>query len=134
MNEIIREFIKKVESDIYVLIHITSPFITEFSIKTCINKVIYESYDSAFTGTYIKDFLWKDNIPINYDPSNIPRTQDLNNIIKETSGCYVFKKEVFDKYNTRIGKKPYIHIINNKESVDIDTIFDFKLAEYLLDN
>lgn len=60
------------------------------------------------------------------------RSQDLEPIYRETSGVYVFTKEVFEKYHRRIGKKPYIKEISYKEAVDINNPEDFYLAEALL--
>ena len=132
MNSVLESFINEIDSDIYVLTHVTSPFIQKETINLCINNVLSNIYDSAFTGTYIKDFLWYKDKPLNYNLNDIPRTQDLKNVIKETSGLYVFKKNIFTTNKQRIGLKPYIHISEYKESVDIDNIYDFKLAELLI--
>ena len=134
MNQVLESFIKDVDSDIYVLTHITSPFLQKESINTCIKNVLNGKYDSAFTGTYVNDFVWYNNKPLNYELHNIPRTQDLKNLIKETSGLYVFLKEIFINNKQRIGFNPYINIIEYKESVDIDTIYDFQCAEFILQN
>jgi CMP-N-acetylneuraminic acid synthetase len=53
-------------------------------------------------------------------------------IYRETSGVYVFTKEVFDKYHSRIGVKPYIMEVNRRESVDINNEDDFRFAELML--
>ena len=44
----------------------------------------------------------------------------------------MFTKEVFEKYHTRIGKRPFIKIVSYKEAVDINNYEDFMLAERLL--
>lgn len=134
MTEILENFINTIDSDIYVLSHVTSPFLKEETINICINNVLTDNYDSAFTGIVLKDFLWYKDKPLNYKLNNIPRTQDLNDVIKETSGLYVFKKDVFIKSKQRIGFKPYIHLQETKESIDIDNIYDFKLAEMFVNN
>ena len=71
--------------------------------------------------------------PLNFNGDDLPRTQDLEPIYQETSGIYVFKKEVFEKYRRRIGKKPFIKEVSFKEAVDIDTGDDFDLAQSLVD-
>lgn len=47
-NDIIREFMKTVDADIYVNAHTTSPFAKIDTINTCIDKVESGEYDSAF--------------------------------------------------------------------------------------
>lgn len=70
--------------------------------------------------------------PLNFDAANIPRSQDLEPIYRETSGVYVFKKEVFKKYRRRIGENPYIAEVSYREAIDINEVEDFDMAEKLL--
>ena len=103
------------------------------TMKQCIEAVKSGGYDSAFCARKLQDFLWKNGEPLNFNGDDLPRTQDLEPIYQETSGIYVFKKEVFEKYRRRIGKKPFIKEVSFKEAVDIDTGDDFDLAQSLVD-
>ena len=67
--------------------------------------------------------------PINYDMQDIVTTQNLEPVYIETGAFFIFRKEVFKKYHQRIGKKPYISVIDQFEAVDIDTIEDFEFAK-----
>ena len=131
-SQIFSAFSNDVPADIYVYIHATAPFITEVTIKECINAVISGKYDSAFCAVKIQDFLWKDGEPLNFDAENIPRSQDIEPIYRETSGVYVFTREVFEKYRRRIGKNPFIKEVSFKEAVDINNPEDFDLAEVMV--
>lgn len=131
-SQIFENFSNVIRADIYVYAHATAPYITVGTMRECIEAVKSEKYDSAFCATKIQDFLWQDNEPLNFDATNIPRSQDIKPIYRETSGIYVFKKEVFDTYHRRIGKKPYVKEVTFKESIDINNPEDFKLAEALL--
>lgn len=127
-NDFIREFMKTVDADIYVNAHTTSPFAKVETINKCINKVKCGKYDSAFCAENVKAFMWENGKPINFDPDNFPRTQDLSNIYAETSIAYVFTKESFRKYNRRVGKNPYICEVDKIEAIDIDYPEDFEIA------
>lgn len=131
-TQIFSNFMNTVDADIYVYAHATAPFITVDTMKECIQAVVSGEYDSAFCAIKLQDYLWKDGEPLNFDASNIPRTQDLDPIYQETSGVYVFTKKVFEKYKRRIGKKPFIKEVSFREAVDIDTPEDFYLAEILV--
>ena len=131
-NQIFTAFMQKVDADIYVFAHATAPFITSATMAECINAVKSGEYDSAFCAQKIQPFLWQNGNPLNFDAANLPRTQDLEPIFQETSGVYVFSREVFLKYGRRIGIKPYIKCVTVKEAVDIDNPEDFELAEALL--
>lgn len=128
-NDIIREFIKAVPADIYVNVHATSPFANVETINTCIDKVITGEYDSAFCAESIKTFMWEDGKPINFERDHFPRTQDLPLIYAETSIAYVFSKEIFVKYNRRVGITPYICNVGKIEAIDIDYPEDFIIAD-----
>lgn len=131
-SQIFTSFMNEVDSDIYVYAHATAPFITIDTMASCINAVKSGEYDSAFCAIKLQDYLWKDGEPLNFDATNLPRTQDLDPIFQETSGVYVFKKEVFVNYHRRIGIKPYIKEVSYKEAVDIDNPEDFDLAQIML--
>lgn len=131
-TQIFTLFMEQNDADIYVYAHATAPFITVDTMKQCIEAVQSGEYDSAFCALKIQDYLWQDGEPLNFDATNLPRTQDLKPIYQETSGVYVFTKEVFEKYHRRIGKKPFIKEVSFKEAVDIDNPEDFYLAEALV--
>lgn len=131
-NQIFSSFINEKDADIYVFAHATAPFITVETMTECIEAVKSGKYDSAFCAVKLQDYLWQDGEPLNFDASNLPRTQDLNPIYQETSGVYVFAKEVYKRYKRRIGKKPFIKEVSFKEAVDIDNPEDFDLAEVLM--
>lgn len=133
-QDIISSFMSKVDSDIYLLAHATSPFVKSSSIEKCIAMIKEYDYDSAFTAYKLQKLLWCENEPMNFDAANIPRTQDLVPIYEEVSAAYVFKKETFEKYNRRIGVKPYICNVGLIESIDIDNYEDFELANCIYIN
>lgn len=127
-NDIIREFMKEVDADIYVNTHTTSPFAKSETIDDCIEHVMGGMYDSAFCAEPIKTFMWSGNKPLNFDPDYFPRTQDLPLIYGETCIAYVFKKDTFLKYNRRVGVSPYIKEVGKIEAMDIDYPEDFDIC------
>ena len=131
-NQIFDCFMEKKDADIYVYAHATAPFITVETMRQCIEAVRPGEFDSSFCAVKLQDYLWQDGEPLNFDATNLPRTQDLKLIYQETSGVYVFTKEVYQIYRRRIGKKPFIKEVSFKEAVDIDTPEDFELAEALV--
>ncbi len=131
-TQIFEEFSKVVDADIYVYVHATAPFLGSGTIMDCIEKVLKDGYDSAFTAVRIQDFLWKDGQAWNFDAANVPRSQDLDVVYRETSGVYVFRKEVFEQFRRRVGIYPYIKEVGYREAVDINTPEDFELAKRLL--
>lgn len=138
MNEVLQCFAKDVPADVYVMTHTTAPFISFNSIKKGLLAVQSGEYDSAFAAKLLQDFLWKDGKPFNYELDAIPRTQDLPPLYEETSGFYIYTKSVITELNRRIGNKPFIVEVGEIESIDIDELEDFMLADamynYMIDN
>lgn len=131
INEVLVSFSDDVEADIYVMTHTTAPFIKMESIKKGIEAVAKNGYDSSFAAVKVQDFLWKDGKPFNYKLDDIPRTQDLEPIMMETSGFYIYKKEVIKELNRRIGINPFIVEVDAIEATDIDDAEDFIIADAL---
>lgn len=126
--DIIEAFLTAVESDIYVMYHATSPFISKEHLVECINAVKSGKNDSAFAAKKLQNFMWQDDKPINFSLDCAPRTQDMKPYYCELSSPYVFTKSVFEKYHGRTGEHPYICECTEIEAIDIDYPEDFELA------
>ncbi|MDR3349492.1 MAG: hypothetical protein LBO03_07815 [Acidaminococcales bacterium] len=131
-TQIFDSFSKAVPSDVYIYAHATAPFVKPETVNAEIDAVLSGEYDSAFCAERIQDFLWKDGVALNFNPENIPQSQDLPVVYRETSGVYVFDKAVFEIYRRRVGLKPYIAEVSKREAIDINTSEDFQFAELLL--
>jgi len=128
-TEIIEHFIRDIDADIYLLTHATQPFTKASSLEIALGEVIGGKYDSAFSAVKFQDYCWYNGKPFNYDMDNLVPTQQLEPVYMETGAFFIFKKEVFVNTRRRIGKNPYIHIVDSFEAVDIDTADDFEMAE-----
>lgn len=131
-TQIFSAFMQEVPADIYIYAHATAPFIKVGTIEKALSAVCEGRYDSAFCAEKIQDFLWANGEALNFDASNLPRSQDLPIIWRETSGVYVFRDDVFKASHRRVGIKPYVVEVSKKEAVDINTYADFELAEQLI--
>ena len=133
-TQIFECFMKDNDADIYVYAHATAPFISTETINDCINAVLSGKYDSAFCARKIQDFLWKDGRPLNFDAQNVPRSQDIEPVYRETSGVYVYTKDVFQNLRRRVGNIPYIKELTIREAIDINEYEDFEFAEIMLNH
>ena len=129
---LIHHFDNYSEYDYYFQVFATAPFLQPESIRACFNTLVYSAqYDSCFTATANHGFYWLHGQPINYRPEILPRSQDICAMIEETTGLYGITKESLIRYRCRIGSKPYIHIVNKYEAVDINTEEDLAVAEFI---
>ena len=131
MSQILASFAREVKADCYLMTHATAPFIETVSIRKGLEAVRSGSYDSAFAARKVQEFLWKDGKPWNYDPDRIPRTQDLPPLYQETSGFYIYTREVITQLGRRVGLRPFLVEVGEIEGVDIDEAEDFLIADAL---
>lgn len=120
------------EFDYYFQLFATAPYLTPASIQNCVNALMQsETYDSCFTATENHGFYWLNGTPINYRPGILPRSQDMQAMVEETTGLYGIRKDSLERYRCRIGRKPLIYFVSKFEAVDINTEEDLKVAEYV---
>jgi len=122
-------FIKDINADIYVAACTTSPFTKAETVSTAVSYIKNDEYDSAFTVKRAQTFAWYQNKPLNYNPVDVPRTQDIEPVFIETSAFFAFRKEIWVNHGRRIGFNPYMCEVNDIEAIDIDTPDDFEFAE-----
>jgi len=134
MNKIIEYDINIHDSKFYIQTHSTNPLLRSETIDNAIvemKKLYNKGFDSIVSVNKLQSRFYDiENKPINHDPKNLVRTQDLTPIYEENSCFYIFTKNGFiNAGKRRIGKKPYFFSIDKVESVDIDEHQDFVLAE-----
>ena len=68
---------------------------------------------------------------MNYNPSESPNSQDLPDIYSVNYGCCILSCEDLHTYRNVVTDNPTFHVTDEIESIDIDTEFDFMVAEYV---
>lgn len=134
-NDLLKRVIDQIDEDIICFCHITSPFLkVETITKSIIQLEQNKSLDSLFGVTPVFNRCWFKNKPINHDPNNLLRTQDLTPVYVEAADLYIVKKDSFKKYGKRVcGNYNQIEV-DSVEAADIDTLTDFIHAESLLNS
>ena len=127
------EYLAKVtDSDIFAYCPVTSPFISVQTIEKCFEEFnMNTKADCVATVSPVKEFLWLNNEPINYQRSKAPNSQNLPDIVALNFGCSFIFRENLIKNKNIIGLKPQFIITNDIEAIDIDTPLDFCIAEQL---
>lgn len=135
MNEILLYDTVQCPGDLYLQTHTTNPLLRSETISQAIQKLssAQPAYDSLFSVTRHHARFWDAcGRPVNHDPSVLLRTQDLPPIFEENSSLYLFMGKTLHARRNRIGERPLMFEIGSEESTDIDTEFDFAIAEFLL--
>ena len=133
MNLVLADDVGNVDADIYLMTHTTNPLMSADTISGALaafQKAQSEgNTDSLFTVDKIQTRFYRaDCSPVNHDPGNLLRTQDLEPWFEENSNLYIFTRDSFAKTNARIGEFPMLFESPKFESIDIDTPEDWDFA------
>jgi CMP-N-acetylneuraminic acid synthetase len=136
MNEIINYDIGLLSGEHFLQTHSTNPILKTDTIDRAIERyfeVLNDGYDSLFSVTRLQTRLYdKNGVPINHNPKELLRTQDLPPVFEENSCIYIFSRRSFlGNERRRIGKRPLMFEVLPKEAWDIDEEIDFEIAEFL---
>tara|TARA_B100001142_G_scaffold223481_1_gene221639 strand:+ start:3242 stop:3919 length:678 start_codon:yes stop_codon:yes gene_type:complete len=133
-NLIIEDDISKIDCEYFIQTHSTNPLLKinsiDQSIETFFNQ---KECDSLFSVTPYQNRLFFENgDPVNHNPNQLIKTQELPYLYEENSCIYIFSKNSFLKNKNRVGIKPKLFSIDRFEAVDIDEMEDFVFAEFLM--
>lgn len=137
MNLILKDDIQNISAVTYLMTHTTNPLLSSKTIESALKEYLGKKEkgqaDSLFTVNKFQTRFYKiDGSPINHNPNELVRTQDLEPWYEENSNLYIFSTESFQSTNARIGKKPILFPMDKLESIDIDEKEDWDLAELIL--
>lgn len=120
------------DTDVFAYCPVTSPFVSVDTIRKCVD--LYkssENCDCVSTVSDVKEFLWLDGAPLNYDKQNAPNSQNLPDVKALNFGFTLVKRESLIRNRNIIGDNPLFVTTSEIESVDIDTPLDFYIAEHI---
>ena len=119
-----------VDSEYIMYSPCTSPLLSNETISECISK-FRAGAQNIVTVTSQKHHMWLNGQPLNYDPSDAPNSQDLPDIYSVNYGCCIISCEYLHIYRNVVTDNPTFHVTDEIESIDIDTEFDFMVAEHV---
>lgn len=133
-NLIIEDDISKIDCEYFIQTHSTNPLLKTNSIDKSIEAFFnQQECDSLFSVTPYQNRLFFENgDPVNHNPNQLIKTQDLPYLYEENSCIYIFSKNSFLKNKNRVGVNPKLFSIDRFEAVDIDEMEDFVFAEFLM--
>ncbi len=134
MNEILLYDIEQVPADFYLQTHSTNPLLRAETISRAIQTFLADREQaSLFSVTRIQARLWsEDGKPLNHNPEELLRTQDLPPVYEENSCIYLFNRRTLLESKNRLGERPRLFEIDPSEAWDIDDELDLLIVESLI--
>lgn len=119
--------------------HVTTPLVDasiyDDAISCYLNKV-KEGYDSLVSVKELKNFLLNKEGHLINNTTNLPwpRTQDLEALYEINHAIFIASREIYIKQKNRLGNNPFLFIMDEIHSKDIDWEDDFFIAEMMFKN
>lgn len=116
--------------------HVTTPLVDGELYDAAIKKYIEclgEGYDSLVGVTELKNFLLDSKGKIINNSTNIPwpRTQDLTPLYQINHSVFIANRSIYTRLKNRLGEKPFLYVMDELHSFDIDWPDDFVVAEIM---
>lgn len=133
MSDVYTHMATRCDADVIVYANCTSPLVRDATVERLVNDFLDagSEFDSLNTGSLVKEFLFRDNRPINYDLASQPRSQDLPDIIALNFAINILARTTMIECRNVVGRTPRLEPIDDVEAIDIDTPLDFWVAERL---
>ena len=117
------------KTDSIFLAPVCSPFVSVESHEKSVDYYLNNPFDSVTSVTEVKNHLWLNGKPLNYDLDNVPNSQDLPDVVKLNYGISIVDREIMKTKNRIVGNNPGFYKLDEIESIDVDTPFDWIVAE-----
>lgn len=119
--------------------HVTTPLAGADIYESAVEKylsVLNDGYDSLVSVKELRNFLLDKTGHLVNNNTNLPwpRTQDLEPLYEINHAIFLAKREVYTNMANRIGKKPFLFLMDELHSKDIDWEEDFIIAEIMYKN
>ena len=129
--------------DIIVLLQPTSPLRTNIDVDSALELLSKNKADGIISVCETDhNPLFANTLPVdgsmkNFIQNNLKntRTQDLPKYYRINGAIYIYKtRQLIDENTFFLKDNIFAYIMNKNESVDIDDSFDYKFAEFLIEN
>jgi len=123
--------------DVVLAPQVTSPLRETIDINNAISKFFKGNYDSMISASMAEDlFFWEESNTgldsVNYDYKNRKRRQDFKEQIIENGSLYLFKPEVIQNNNNRLGGKIGFSKMEFWKMFEIDNAEDLRVCSALM--
>jgi N-acylneuraminate cytidylyltransferase len=131
-SEFFQNLAESIEAEYIMYSPVTCPLISIDTYKDCLRTFKEDkAIKNLVTVSQVKQHMWLDGKPLNYDISSSPNTQDLPDVNAITYGICIISKQNMIKYRNVVTENPTFKVLNEIESIDIDTEYDFMVAEMI---
>jgi N-acylneuraminate cytidylyltransferase len=116
-SEFFQNLAESIEAEYIMYSPVTCPLISIDTYKDCLRTFKEDkAIKNLVTVSQVKQHMWLDGKPLNYDISSSPNTQDLPDVNAITYGICIISKQNMIKYRNVVTENPTFKVLNEIES------------------
>lgn len=137
-SEVITGVIKDIPTPHFAWVTVVVPLMKPIDYKRafeCYIKYVMQNnnHDSLFSANILKEYLWDERNPINYQADkNHTISQNLPNIYKVTNALYMRDKASTLRDGYFLGQSPFKYVVDKSAGIDIDEWEDYEFAKRMI--
>ncbi|DAC09593.1 MAG TPA: hypothetical protein D7I09_05765, partial [Candidatus Poseidoniales archaeon] len=125
------------QANIVVLMQATSPLTLPGDLDAALRQMAAQNLDSMLSVVENHVFQWSlgddgTATPLNYDPQQRPRRQDIPDRVAENGAFYLATREVWESQACRLGGRTGAFVMQPWQAWEIDTEDDWMRLETLV--
>lgn len=133
MSEVYTYLASEVDSELIMWVPVTNPLAGPQIYKEAMEKYkeLESGFDSLLSCIEVKDYLIKNEKPINFTRVPWMKSQNLSGVKALSFVVNILKRNDMIKWGSLVGLKPLYITLDSEISIDIDFQSDFDYCEYL---
>ncbi|MAH49802.1 hypothetical protein CMI37_28515 [Candidatus Pacearchaeota archaeon] len=123
-----------IETDVVVWAHCTNPLIKPRTYDNAVECFLTRGHnDSLLSVDILQEHIWsEESKPLNYNPwqGRHPLAKELPKMYKQNGAIFIQKHKQMKENRYFFGKKPYLFVTPEAESIDINTERDYRISKF----
>lgn len=133
MSEVYSYIASEIQGEHIAWVNVTNPLAEANVYEKAIEeyKLMDPKYDCLLSVYEVKDYLFYNGKPVNFQPNPWPRSQDLSGICAMSYVVNILPRKDMVKWGSCVGMNPYFFYLDRITSLDVDFQEDFDFCEMI---
>ena len=133
MSEVYSYIASEIQGEHIAWVNVTNPLAEANVYKKAIGKynLMDSKHDCLLSVYEVKDYLFYNGKPVNFQPNPWPRSQDLSGVCVMSYVINILKREDMVRWGSCVGNNPYFLYLDKLTSTDVDFQEDFDFCEMM---
>lgn len=127
MSEVYSFIASEIQGEHIAWVNVTNPLAEANVYERAIEEYhsMSSKYDCLLSVFEVKEYLFYNGKPINFQPNPWPKSQDLSGMCAMSFVINILKREDMVRWGSCVGKNPYFFYLDRLTSIDVDFQEDF---------